>query len=54
MTLHTTARRAANLARLWPVLRHPELIALAYGIPAALMVRARQLAEAERAGLTLN
>jgi hypothetical protein len=51
MRLHITARRAANLARLWPALRHPQLIATAWGIPAALMVRARQLAEAERAGL---
>ena len=54
MTLHTTARRAANLARLWPALRNPAGIAAAWGIPATLMVRARQLAEAERAGLALN
>lgn len=48
MTIHPTARRAANLARLWPSLRHPYITATAWGIPPHILTLARVLACAER------
>ena len=49
MTLHPIARRAANLARMWPSLGRTAGLKLAeiYGVPLSLLTTARVLACAE-------
>lgn len=50
MTLHPIARRAANLARMWPSLGRTAGLKLAqiYGVPLSILTLARVLAESER------
>lgn len=56
MTLHTQARRAANLARCYPSLSPDtrKRIIAAWGLPAPLVTLARVLAEAERNNIKGN
>lgn len=53
MKLCNQARIAANLARLWPSLGREagNRIAARFGVNPSILTRARQLAEAERAGI---